>query len=1270
MDDYLSNLARAKNKRTPPRANNAIESAGLKSDKIDLATIASVLVGKGYFDREFYSSCNPDVIAAGLDPFEHFFKYGFKEGKAPNAIFDPLWYLDQYTQVKQSDINPLLHYAIIGESANFQPCALFDTQWYRAAYKIPDNESPLIHYINNYTGRVSPIPDFDAVFYFSSYPDIEAAGVNAFQHYYHYGYKEGRNPSKEFNSLYYCRRYLRDQPSVNPLIHYIENRAKPGFFPSPTDDDQTAAALVKRFSKAGPDFSEFVGVPGTAKKRAMVLAYYLTQFHTFPENDRWWGTGFTEWTNIARAQPRFHDHYQPRIPRDLGFYCLDDLDVIRKQVTMALAAGIGGFVYYYYWFNGKRLLEKPLEQFLKAQDINMPFCLMWANESWTRRWDGLEGEVLISQDYRAGDDEALCADFARHFQDPRYIRLEGRPLLMIYRPSLIPDTSEAIMRWRQLFQSNHNENPIILMSQSFNDFDPTKYGLDGAIEFPPHKLTQHMSNINQTVEYIDDAFSGNIYSYDQVVTESLSEATPSFPLIKTAVPSWDNDARRQGTGLVIQGSTPKKYEQWLSELVDKANHTPFFGQPVVCINAWNEWCEGAYLEPDLHFGSAYLNATARAITGNRGDVPKLLLVGHDAFPSGAQHLLLNIGQTLKSSFGLEIEFLLLGDGALKSAYQEVAHVTLLQNHSQMETAVRDLKRRGFSAAIVNTSASGDTIPVFAKHCIRSVFLVHELPRILKEKSLEASARAGISSADRVVFPARFVLDKVLGALSLPIAEKVIVRPQGSYKRLAQDKRKASHIRNELGLSNDALLVLGVGYADLRKGFDLFLQTWRQMRGRGYPVHFCWIGGIDPGLKDWLSIEIEDAIGTGTFYMPGYRADADAFFAAADAFALTSREDPFPTVALEALSIGVPVVAFEGSGGIADFLTEEKLGYVVPFGDVRQMADALVKAFNDRPDIEESYRAQERIRTKFDFDAYVRDLLKMAMPDLPRISVVVPNFNYAHCMADRLGSIFDQAHPIHEIIVLDDASTDNSVEVIESVANERQRDLTLIINDENSGSVFRQWARGAEAATGDYVWIAEADDLADPQFLSSLVRLMHSDPKIELAFSDSRSIDADGAPVFASYKPYFSSIEPGALSRDEVFQGAAFAKRYLSVKNTILNVSSVLWRRDALTRTLQTCEKELSEFRMAGDWRIYLECLTNPAAMVAYVAEPLNVHRRHAQSVTHSLKAEKHVDEIMAIHRIVRAALKIPKKIVDAQTAYASEVRDQLLRTSSSDKVPS
>ena len=206
----------------------------------------------------------------------------------------------------------------------------------------------------------------------------------------------------------------------------------------------------------------------------------------------------------------------------------------------------------------------------------MPFCLMWANESWTRRWDGLEGEVLISQDYSADDDERLIAEYARHFADPRYIRVRGRPLLMVYRPRLIPEPIETVAKWRALFKKGWGEDPILIMSQSFDDYDPQVFGLDGAIEFPPHKLTKKTKLINHEMHFIDDGFSGQIYAYDDVVKVSLEEPVPSFPLIKTAVPSWDNDARRQGGGLVIHGSTPKLYEEWLGKLVGQAQRTTFF----------------------------------------------------------------------------------------------------------------------------------------------------------------------------------------------------------------------------------------------------------------------------------------------------------------------------------------------------------------------------------------------------------------------------------------------------------------------------------------------------------------------------------------------------------------------------------------------------------------------------------------------------------------------------------------------------------------------
>jgi glycosyltransferase involved in cell wall biosynthesis len=1232
---------------------------------VDLAGAARALKGLGLFDEDFYATSYPDVIAVGADPFEHFFLYGYKEGRKPNPIFDPIWYVTTYPDVQEADAHPLLHYASVGEPDGRRPSPYFQPAWYREKYGIPESESPLAHYLKNRIGPFSPIPEFDAQYYLQTYQDVAAAGVDPFEHFIFHGYKEGRTPSAEFDTKFYIQRYFKGKTDQNPLLHYLEHRHEDGIYPSPPENEATIPAEIKRFTKPSPLFEELRPLPASAKPRAKVLAYYLTQFHAFPENDKWWGTGFTEWTNIARGVPRFKDHYQPRIPRDLGFYSLADVETMRKQAKLAQAAGVFGFVYYYYWFNGKRLLEKPLEQFLKTRDINMPFCLMWANENWTRRWDGMEGEVLISQDYLSDDDERLLSDFNRHFKDKRYIRVQGRPLLMIYRPRLIPDTANVIARWRSIFAKKFNEDPIIIMSQSFDDYDPIPNGMDGAIEFPPHKLTKHVPLVGSEHKILDDTYSGQIYSYDDVAKYSLDEPRPSFPLIKTVVPSWDNDARRQGTGLVIQGSTPQKYEAWLATLVQQAQKHTFFGERFVCVNAWNEWCEGAYLEPDLHFGSAYLNATARAATGLTRDLslPKILLVGHDAFPSGAQHLLLNIGKTLRSAFNIEVEYLLLQGGAMEAEYASVAPLTVLKQASEIPAALRHFREKGFTAAVANTTASGRATKFLSEMGFCTISLVHELPRILHEKNLENVAQMAIGSAQRVVFASEFVRDKLVEALELDAGdERFLIRAQGSYKQIEPAPAEAALVRKEFGIGPADKLVLGVGYADLRKGFDLFLQVWNLVRQRNPDVHFFWAGGIDPGLHEWLGTEIKRAEATGRFHLAGFRSDMQALYSASDVYALTSREDPFPTVALEALSVGVPVVAFEDSGGIPGFLVKEGVGRVVPYCDVPAMAQAVENLLRRAPSEAERARMTEIIQTNFAFSDYVRDLLRLAVPSLPTISVAVPNYNYAHCLPERLNTIFDQNHPVEEIIVLDDCSSDDSIPVIMKLADERQRDLTLVINEQNSGSVFAQWAKAAEMATGEFLWIAEADDLSEPTFLSNLLALMKGDPDIALGFTDSKSIDADGAHLYASYKPYFATIEPGALSRSEVFNGRDFVMRYLGVKNTIPNVSSVLWRREALLRALEVCRDDLKGLRMAGDWLLYLEALAAPGARIAYVADPLNVHRRHAASVTHSLKAQKHIEEIDSMHRVARERFELSKREVRSQTGYLEEVTEQLLGT--------
>lgn len=572
--------------------------------RADASTLAAVgldearrLLGD-LFDARFYRG--EARLAADEDAFAHYFRKG--GGLRPNHLFEPQWYVERNPHA--ASVNPLLHYAVLGEPADRDPSALFDVAWHRRTYAA---DRPLAHYLGHRFEAVSPIPEFDAAYYLHANPDVAAAGLDPFLHYLHFGYREYRKPSASFNPRLYANRWLANDRAANPLVHLRANKV-----------GVAAAAqraglyeAVRRNSRRGLRF-EALAPPVSGAPRARVLAFHLTQFHAIPENDAWWGEGFTEWTQLARGQPRFEGHYQPRIPERLGFYDLTDPDVLRAQAALARAAGVAGFVFYTYEFGGKRLLEAPLELFLGLPDIDIGFCLMWANENWTRRWDGAEDEVLIAQDYDEAGEARRCAEFARHFRDPRYVRLEGRPLLMVYRAGLIPNAAATMARWRRLYAAL-GETPVFVMAQTFDDLDPRALGFDAAVEFPPHKLTRGLPQIYDALEIHDEGFEADVFAYDDLVAASLSEPAPEYPLIKTAVPSWDNDARRQGKGLTLVGSTPGKYERWLSALVERAR--PAFGEKIVCVNAWNEWSEGAYLEPDVHFGAAYLNATLRAVYG-------------------------------------------------------------------------------------------------------------------------------------------------------------------------------------------------------------------------------------------------------------------------------------------------------------------------------------------------------------------------------------------------------------------------------------------------------------------------------------------------------------------------------------------------------------------------------------------------------------------------------------------------------------------------------
>jgi lipopolysaccharide biosynthesis protein len=344
---------------------------------------------------------------------------------------------------------------------------------------------------------------------------------------------------------------------------------------------------------------------------ATLVAFYLPQFHPIAENDAWWGKGFTEWRNVTRALPQFEGHAQPRLPADLGFYDLRNVDTMREQVKLAREYGIGAFCFYFYWFSGRTLLEQPLRQWLDDPSLQLPFCLCWANENWSRRWDGRSDDILIAQEHSAEDDIAFIAHVAPYLRDPRYLRVDGKPLLLVYRPDLLPDARQTAARWRNWCHEHQIGEIHIAYVQGFQRPDPRDIGFDAAVEFPPNLSTP--TNITAEQRLLNPGFEGQVLDWREVANDYGSRALPGYRLYPGVSAGWDNEPRRPGKGRVYAHASPRRYRDWLQKTITTRLADKPASERLVFINAWNEWAEGAVLEPDAALGHAWLDATRQAL---------------------------------------------------------------------------------------------------------------------------------------------------------------------------------------------------------------------------------------------------------------------------------------------------------------------------------------------------------------------------------------------------------------------------------------------------------------------------------------------------------------------------------------------------------------------------------------------------------------------------------------------------------------------------------
>jgi glycosyltransferase involved in cell wall biosynthesis len=355
------------------------------------------------------------------------------------------------------------------------------------------------------------------------------------------------------------------------------------------------------------------------------IAMYLPQFHRIPENDLWWGEGFTEWTNVRRGKPMYAGHHQPRVPHaDLGYYDLDEPRVLERQAAMARRYGINGFCFYYYWFNGRRLLEKPLERMLASGRPDFPFCICWANENWTRNWDGLDREVLIASSQDPDADRRFILDVLPFLRDPRAIRVEGRPLLLVYHASGLTDPARTAAVWRDVCRAEGLGEIHLASVWSRDRTDPRHCGFDSAVQFPPLLVPcENLALGSDACPPTAPGFRGAILDYRAAVRAGLGPLPEGFSVFRGVMPSWDNTARRMDRGTSWINASPEAYAAWLEAAVARTCREQPPGRRLVFINAWNEWAEGAHLEPDTRLGYRSLEATQAALAGSRrGPVPR------------------------------------------------------------------------------------------------------------------------------------------------------------------------------------------------------------------------------------------------------------------------------------------------------------------------------------------------------------------------------------------------------------------------------------------------------------------------------------------------------------------------------------------------------------------------------------------------------------------------------------------------------------------------
>lgn len=618
---------------------------------------------------------------------------------------------------------------------------------------------------------------------------------------------------------------------------------------------------------------------------------------------------------------------------------------------------------------------------------------------------------------------------------------------------------------------------------------------------------------------------------------------------------------------------------------------------------------------------------------------QIIVVSHNAYKEGAPLLALHLIKHLKLFFGYDVVTILNSGGDIVSEfnkYSKVYRFDLLDPVERAELGSR-LYDEGYKLALCNTSVVGAVVEELKNANITCVALIHELPYVIKIAHLEESLKKILQYADYYVFPAQFVKDKLEAGFKIN-QDKSYIRHQGRYMRnpyLFRNESARARLREYLQCPASTKIVLNIGSGEYRKGIDLFVDTGIEVLSNQDNMIFVWVGKVKDHEIRAAQNKITQSNKSESFRFMDFEKDIGLFYSGSDIFYLSSREDPFPSVYIDAVTAGLPVVAFNHAGGFIE-LQASIGGILIEDFDTSAAAKSIISLTTDSDLYLQRKSASLEASRLFGFNDYIYDLLEIAGTELYRVSVIIPNYNYVKYIEGRLNSIFNQTVKPFEIIFLDDNSSDNSLEVASELLENSGFDYTIISSNENRGC-YKQWLRGISAARGNIIWIAEADDLSETNFIERLLPEF-DDKDISLVYCQSVAIDQNSNKMDFSYIDYTNELSTSRWKGDFTNDGENEIVNYMVMMNTVPNASGVLIR----TSALKGLDKILSEFTSAGDWITYVYALGFGG--ISFVGESLNYHRRHDSSIIHTVMHDKKLlKEIVLVSKYILSKYRISQE---------------------------